>query len=102
MSRPVTVCACVCAPSRAHTAFATTFNAITKAAGVAESNEFGGAALAYLAADPVVDGVSGEWFDTLPPGKHQLAVHAPSVEAQRVESQQKLWAASSKLVGVQA
>ena len=83
-------------------AFATTFNAITKAAGVAETNEFGGSALAYLAVDPVVDGVSGEWFDTLPPGKHQLAVHAPSVEAQKVESQTKLWAASSKLVGVSA
>ena len=82
--------------------FATIFNTITKAVGVAETNEFGGSALAYLAVDPVLDGVTGEWFDTLPPGKHQLAVHPPSDEARNLESQRKLWALSSKLVGVEA
>ena len=82
--------------------FATAFNSITKVAGVAESNEFGGSALAYLAVDPALDGVTGEWFDTLPPGKHQLAVHPPSDEARDVNEQKKLWALSSKLVGVDA
>jgi protochlorophyllide reductase len=76
------------------------FNQITKVAGVAESNEFGGSALAYLAVDPSLDGLTGKWFDTLPPGKHQLAVHPPSEEARRVPSQQRLWALSSQLVGL--
>jgi len=80
--------------------FASVFNQITKVAGVAETNEFGGSALAYLAVDPKVEGVTGTWFDTLPPGKHQLAVHPASEEARRVESQQKLWSLSSGLVGL--
>ena len=80
--------------------FASTFNKITQTLGVAETNEFGGSALAYLAVDPALDGVSGEWFDTLPPGKHQLAVHPASEEARKKESQSQLWAISSKLVGV--
>ena len=80
--------------------FGNVFNQVTKAVGVAETNEFGGSALAYLSADPGLDGVSGAWYDTLPPGKHQLAVHAPSEEARSVEAQAKLWEYSSKLVGV--
>lgn len=80
--------------------FATFFNAITKVVGVAESNEFGGSALAYLAVDPAIDESTGKWFDSLPPGKHQLAVHPPSEEARRIESQKKLWSLSSGLVGL--
>ena len=34
------------------------FNVITKLVGVAESNEFGGSALAYMAVDPALDGVT--------------------------------------------
>jgi hypothetical protein len=41
--------------------FATAFNWITQLAGVAETAEFGGSALAYLAADAAMDGVSGAW-----------------------------------------
>ena len=80
--------------------FGNIFNAITKVVGVAESNEFGGAALAYMAVDRELDSATGGWYDTLPPGKHQLALHAPSVEAQRVELQTRLWEASAKLVGI--
>ena len=80
--------------------FASIFNTITRLVGVAESNEFGGSALSYMAVDPALDGRTGEWFDTLPPGKHQLAVHAPSDEAQNLDSQKKLWALSSALVGL--
>lgn len=80
--------------------FANIFNVITQVVGVAETNEFGGSALAYLAVDPRLDGVSGKWFDTFPPGKHQLAVHPPSDEAQQVEKQKLLWALSSDLVGL--
>lgn len=82
--------------------FATIFNGITQAVGVAETNEFGGSGLAYLAVDPAVAGVTGKWFDSLPPGKHQLAVHPASEEARRVDSQEKLWKFSSKLVGLAA
>lgn len=81
-------------------AFATVFNRITKVAGVASTNEFGGSALAYLAVDPAVEGLTGGWYDQAPPGKFQLAKHAPSVEAQNVEEQKLLWDLSSKLVGI--
>lgn len=67
---------------------------------MAESNEFGGSALAYMAVDPALDGVTGGWYDTLPPGKHQLAVHAPSEEAQEIDKQKLLWSLSSGLVGL--
>merc|ERR1740129_642375 len=80
--------------------FGNIFNTITQVVGVAERNEFGGAALAYMAVDRELDGATGGWYDTLPPGKHQLAVHAPSVEAQRVDVQGRLWDASAKLVGI--
>ncbi|KAL3897770.1 MAG: hypothetical protein SGPRY_012977 [Prymnesium sp.] len=80
--------------------FANIFNVITKVVGVAESNEFGGSALAYMAVDPALDGVTGGWYDTLPPGKHQLAVHAPSEEAQEIDKQKLLWSLSSGLVGL--
>ncbi|KAL1528956.1 hypothetical protein AB1Y20_010278 [Prymnesium parvum] len=80
--------------------FATIFNTITKVAGVADTNEFGGSALAYMAVDPALDDVTGAWYDTLPPGKHQLAVHAASDEARDVEKQKRLWMLSSELVGL--
>ena len=67
---------------------------------MAESNEFGGAALAYMAVDPALEGVTGRWYDTLPPGKHQLAVHPPSAEARDTEKQKALWEASEALVGL--
>lgn len=76
------------------------FNVISQVVGVAETNEFGGSALAYLAVDPAVGRETGAWYDSYPPGKHQLAVHAPSEEAQQVEKQKRLWALSSKLVGL--
>ena len=45
--------------------FAKTFDYISRnVAKVAESNEFGGAALAYLAVDPEVAGASGRWYDS--------------------------------------
>ena len=47
----------------------------------------GGAALAYMAVDEALDGVTGAWHDTLPPGKHQLAVHLPSAEGRDVDKQ---------------
>ena len=60
----------------------------------------GGAALAYMAVDEALDGVTGAWHDTLPPGKHQLAVHLPSAEGRDVDKQAKLWALSVKAVGL--
>jgi len=79
--------------------FANVFNVITKVAGVAESSEFGGSALAYMAVDPSLADQTGGWYDSAPPGKHQLSKHDPSVEAQKVEEQTSLWNVSTKLVG---
>ncbi|KAJ1454901.1 hypothetical protein M885DRAFT_484184 [Pelagophyceae sp. CCMP2097] len=78
--------------------FARIFDTISRVAGVAETSEFGGAALAFLAADNSFDGVTGGWFDTEPPGKHQLLSHSPSAEAQNVEKQKELWKLSAALV----
>lgn len=78
--------------------FASIFFSISKALGVAESNEFGGSALAYMAVDASMDGRTGGWYDSVPVGKHQLAKHAPSVEAQNVEEQKLLWDLSTQLV----
>ena len=78
--------------------FAAVFNSISRAAGVAETNDFAGSALAYLAVDPAMEGKTGGWYDALPLGKHSLAKHPPSVEAQDVAKQKKLWELSEKLV----
>ena len=41
---------------------------------------------------------TGGWYDALPLGKHSLAKHAPSVEAQDVSKQARLWQLSEKAV----
>ena len=56
------------------------------------------AALAYMAVDSSLEGATGGWYDTLPVGKHQLAKHLPSKEAQDVREQARLWEVSEKLV----
>lgn len=80
--------------------FANAFSTIATFVGVAETARFGGSCLAFMAADKSLDGVTGEWFDTEPPGKHQLLCHAPSSEARDVDKQKLLWALSEKLVGL--
>mmetsp|Transcript_18886 Transcript_18886/g.43896 ORF Transcript_18886/g.43896 Transcript_18886/m.43896 type:complete len:465 (-) Transcript_18886:207-1601(-) len=77
--------------------FANIFNQISQLSGFAETNEFGGSGLAYLAVDPDVQGLSGGWYDSYPPGKHQLAKHAASEEARDQAKQSKLWDLSMKL-----
>jgi len=77
--------------------FANIFNRISRLAGFAETKEFGGSAMAYLAVDPDMEGLSGGWYDSYPPGKHQLAKHAASEEARDEEKQRKLWDLSMKL-----
>ena len=80
--------------------FGSVFNGISKAVGVAETNDFAGSALAYLAVDPAMEGKTGGWYDALPLGKHSLGKHAPSAEAQDVAKQRRLWELSEKLVAV--
>ena len=81
--------------------FASAFQFIAKnVAKVAETPEFGGECLAYMAVDPALDGATGKWYDTYPPGKHQLAVHAASTEAQNMGEQRALWELSARPVGV--
>ena len=77
--------------------FAGAFNGITQKLGVGETNDFAGSALGYLAVDPAMDGRTSGWYDALPLGKHSLAKHAPSVEAQDVAKQKRLWELSEKL-----
>ena len=79
--------------------FSKAFQVISGLAGVTETNDFGGAALAYMAVAPDLPIPSGGWYDTFPPGRHQLVVHAPSTEAQSKEAQRKLWELSAKVTG---
>uniref|UniRef100_A0A0G4HPZ5 Uncharacterized protein n=1 Tax=Chromera velia CCMP2878 TaxID=1169474 RepID=A0A0G4HPZ5_9ALVE len=81
-------------------AFANIFNVISGTVGVTETPRFGGECLAYMAVDEALDGVINGWYDTYPAGKHQLAVHAPSIEAQDLEKQKLLWELSEKVVGI--
>ena len=53
-----------------------------------------------MAVDPSLDGKTGGWYDALPLGKHSLAKHLASVEAQDTAKQAKLWQLSSRLVGL--
>ena len=78
--------------------FAQIFYAISQAVGVGENNDFAGSALAYMAVDPAMDGKTGGWYDALPLGKHSLAKHSPSMEAQDKDKQAKLWELSSALL----
>ena len=63
-----------------------------------ENNDFAGSALAYMAVDPALDGKTGGWYDALPLGKHSLAKHSPSVDAQDRAKQARLWELSSALL----
>ena len=56
--------------------------------------------MAFTATSPSLDASTGGWWDTEPPGKHQLLNHAPSAEARNVEEQKQLWLLSEKLVGL--
>ena len=78
--------------------FASTFNKIANAVGVAETAKFGGSCLAFMATSPSLDAVTDGWYDTDPPGKHQLRAHQPSDEARDVDEQKKLWALSDALI----
>ena len=78
--------------------FANAFYGITQKLGVGETNDFAGSALAYLAVDPALNGKTGGWYDALPLGKHSLAKHAASVEAQDTAKAKRLWELSEKLV----
>ena len=80
--------------------FANVFSAIAGAAGVSETAAFGGACLAFMTVDPSLGDVTDGWWDTDPPGKHQLRVHEPSTEARDVQEQIRLWELSEKLVGL--
>jgi len=80
--------------------FAKTFQKISGFAGVSETSEFGGAALAFMAASPDLPVSTNGWYDTYPPGKHQLAIHDPSAEAMDSAEQATLWDLSAKLTGV--
>jgi protochlorophyllide reductase len=80
--------------------FANAFNGITQKAGVGETNDFAGSALAFLAVDPALEGKTAGWYDALPLGKHSLAKHAPSVEARDAAEAKRLWELSQKLVAV--
>lgn len=78
--------------------FAQVFNLIAGVVGVSETPQFGGSCLAFMATDTSLDKMTNGWYDTEPPGKHQLLLHLPSEEARDVAKQKLLWALSEKLV----
>lgn len=78
--------------------FAQIFNLIAGVVGVSETPQFGGSCLAFMATDASLDKTTGGWYDTEPPGKHQLLQHLPSAEARDVDKQKLLWELSEKLV----
>ncbi|MFC7225946.1 SDR family NAD(P)-dependent oxidoreductase [Salinirubellus salinus] len=69
------------------------WEAVELVPGVTDSVEDGGRALAYLAASPALEGVTGQYFD-------QQRQRRPSRSARDDETADRLWDLSADLVGV--
>merc|ERR1712129_19481 len=67
---------------------------------IAETTEFGGDTLTFMALDPSLDGKSGLFYSAVPPGKHVFVDNTPSVEAQDASEAANLWKKSAAIVGI--
>jgi len=67
---------------------------------IAETTEFGGDTLCYMALDPSLNERSGLFYSAIPPGQHVFVEKQPSSEALNEAEAQALWQRSAQLVGV--
>lgn len=67
---------------------------------IAETTEFGGDTLTFMALDPSLEGRSGVFFSAIPPGAHTFVEKEPSAEARNATEAAELWRRSATLVGV--
>jgi len=67
---------------------------------VAETVEFGGACMTYMALSPELDGKGGLWLNAVKPGAPVFEELEPSVEARDKEKAKLLFDTSSRLVGL--
>jgi len=81
--------------------FSNTFAwAATNILRIAETTEFGGDTLCYMALQPSLDGKSGLFYSAVPPGAHVFVERTPSPEARDEAEAAELWKRSAALVGV--
>jgi len=67
---------------------------------IAETTEFGGDALTFMALDPSLSDRSGLFYSAVPPGQHVFTERTPSPEARDAEKAAELWRLSAAIVGV--
>ncbi|KAJ1638935.1 hypothetical protein T492DRAFT_940258 [Pavlovales sp. CCMP2436] len=68
----------------------------------AETVEYGGGCIDFMAMSPELEGQGGLFYSDYPPGKHTLVLRTPSAEARDACKAAELWALSEKLVGLGA
>lgn len=67
---------------------------------VAETTEFGGDCLTFMALDKSLDGKSGLFYSAIPPGQHVFVEKTPSPEALDEAKAKELWRRSAELVAL--
>jgi len=67
---------------------------------IAETTEFGGDTLTFMALDPSLDGKSGLFYSAVPPGQHVFVERVPSPEALNKAEAAELWRRSTAVVGL--
>lgn len=67
---------------------------------IAETTEFGGDTLTFMALDPSLDERSGLFYSAVPPGKHVFTEQTPSPEARNEAEAAELWRRSAAVVGL--
>ncbi|CAK9042663.1 unnamed protein product [Durusdinium trenchii] len=67
---------------------------------IAETPQFGGDTLVFMALDPSLKQKTGCFYSAIPPGKHQFVEDTPSQEASNEIEAGELWTRSAALVGL--
>ena len=66
----------------------------------AETPEYGGGCIQFMATSPELEGKHGLFYSDYPPGKHTLVLREPSEEARDAREAAELWRLSEQLVGL--